>query len=308
MSKDRFEEYFRSNDLFKLRIKEWVDGGAPLSFNPGIFNIDEKGNHFGDLPSTIFISENSNEKNKELSDRFGRIFISRNEMKVFGKILFFDSKYIIGSNLKQKNTLKSWEGLSNVKLPFSDLILIDNYFIRSISKSSGRSSIYNLIQILKGLLPRTCKQGSIRLSIISDDNYDNNYNIKYTENEKNEYRKRTSDDWYQMLLEALKVNFSELCFSVYIAIIPWKKKLNHDRILLTNYIWLDSGHGFDCFDVNGNTKVKTTLKFIPIFSSSEAPNSASSFDCWLTLKDQVKNMIENNIYEKGKIKSNSLLA
>ena len=167
------------------------------------------------------------------------------------------------------------------------MIFIDNYIIK-------QGGISNITDMLKGLIPKDQENGKIRISIITS-----------LFDETIERVEEKGDNWFIELEDSLKNKFRTFTLDISIGIVSLKN-LNHDRAVITNYVWIDSGHGFNCFNEKG-PKVTTTIKFMPIFSPSGNSNASSAFDCWNAMRDHARMLIKSCAYKKGNFNANLLL-
>lgn len=286
MTDDRYEELVKTDPMFLLLEKSCQGGGSRISASPGILDEYEKNESFGEFLSPMYIGVNFK---KEHLMKFGRLIISQSEMNSIGSIIFNDSKYLISDREQKKDTLSSWNDMESVSLPFTDLILIDNYIVKT-------GGIGNVTSLLKALIPKNQEKSKIRLTIIS----------AFFKETRSDIERKTNQ-WYSKLSQTLESKFPKLSFELSVAIIT-RLGLNHDRAVITNYLWIDSGHGFNCFNDNGKPKVTTTIKHIPIFSLSGIhKSSASSYDCWMTMRNHARKLIVSCSYKKGDFEKNMLL-
>jgi hypothetical protein len=286
ISYERWEELFLSDPMFRIFEKASQGGGSRIQLLPGIINNIAEGEIISDFPSFLCLTDKESE---EMSLKYGRLFLSQPEMKSTGKLLFKENIFIVSKTANTANALKSWRGLSNDVIPLTDIIVIDSY----ITKNEG---LENLVEILKSIIPAKQVTVPINISIITALFNDTIQSV----NEKGNL-------FYSDVVKQLKEEFDYLVFDVSLGIFS-NKSLNHDRSILTNYLWIDSGHGFNCFNKRGLPKVTTAIRYLPIFApSGKLESSVSSFEVWMGLRKHAKRLIQKCDYKKGNFHDNLLL-
>lgn len=286
ISYNRWEELFRTNQLVRILEKTSQGGGSKIQLFPGIIDVYSENKMFGEFTSLLCLTD---EKCEELSTKYGRLFISRSNMKNIGKILFQESIYIISRT--SNKTLKSWKELSfdSISIPSTDIVLIDNYIL-------NKGGLENIIELLKGIVPKNQQSVTIKISIITA-----------LFNKSLPQIKEIGNSWYFNFIQNLNKHFRGFVFNVSLAIFS-NRSLNHDRTLLTNYVWIGSDHGFNCFNAKGLPIVSTTVKYLPIFAISGNHDSAvSSYNCWHEFRNHAKQLINNCVFKIGDFDSNLLL-
>ena len=286
ISYERWEELFQIEPMFRMLEKSSQGGGSKIQFLPGIIKSLTETEIINEFPSLICLTEKETDI---LSLENGRLFLSQREMKSTGKILFNNSIFLVSKVPSVKNTLKSWEELATDVIPLTDIVIIDNYLL-------NHEGLENLISIIKGIIPDRQSAGPIKISILTGLFKDTPQQIKDKGNL-----------WYSEFTKQIRAKIKNLSFEVSLGIFS-NISLNHDRSLLTNYIWIDSDHGFNCFTNRGIPKVTTTIKLLPIFSpSGNHKSSVSSFDCWSELRNHAKSLIKKCDFTIGIFKNNLLL-
>lgn len=284
ISYDRWEELFRTNQLVRILEKASQGGGSKIQILPGIIDFYSENKMFVEFTSLLCLTD---KKCDELSTKYGRLFISRSNMKNIGKILFQESIFIISKT--SNKTLKSWKELSFGSIPSTDIVLIDNFIL-------NKEGLENIIELIKGIITKNQQSVTIKISIITA-----------LFNETLPQIKEIGNSWHFNFTRNLNEHFKGFVFNVSLAIFS-NKSLNHDRTLLTNYVWIDSDYGFNCFNNRGLPKVTTTVKYLPIFATSGNHNSAvSSYNCWIEFRNHAKQLIKNSAFKIGEFESNLLL-
>lgn len=286
ISYEKWEELFQLNPMFRMLEKSSQGGGSKIQFSPGIINSITDNEIINEFPSLLCLTERETD---DLSLKNGRLFLSQMEMKSTGKLLFKENIFIVSKESKSENTLKSWEELDNNVIPLTDIVIIDNYILNP-------DGLENLIAILKSIIPENQSAVPIKISIFTGLFKDTLQQI----NEK-------GNQWYTEFTKQIRVKINKLSFDISLGIFS-KLSLNHDRSLLTNYIWIDSNYGFNFFNNRGMPKVTTTIKYLPIFTPSGNHKSAvSPFDCWMELRKHANGLIKNCDFTIGNFENNLLL-
>lgn len=244
-----FHDVAKENKFLINLIKLWARGNRELNFSPNDFkDMVEKENYFEDKVTDIFLLDTDNEFTDKIRNDYGIAAANINTIKDIS-FLFNNFFYFINS----KSKIKSWDFIKNNKHQFNSIVIADNYILKKLYNE-------NLYKLLDNLLPEHLKQVLDLTLIIEKDTVDSKSLEKKHEEVKNEINKLRN---YDINLTILRVS---------------KDKL-HDRNIITNYIWINSGYGFTLF------KDKITLKptnifVFPIINSKEQGinNPKNSYD------------------------------
>ena len=198
------------------------------------------------------------------------------------------------SLLKQNKTLlvrkeetrfsfRKWGDLSKYLLPFTDMVLVDNYIFNNEPFNYEK---YNLIPLLK-ILQRS-KKINYNLLIVSYEGTD---------------RKIKVSEVYSNLLQIRKESDLKFNLGVFIATNEFKE---HDRGIFMNYLRIRSGDSFsNYFDNDGQIKtVGTELNFLPY---TESINAIISEEILRDIKLKIDKSIRKNKYCSAGNISNRLL-
>lgn len=285
---DDYYELAERKDIIKFLEKSSQGGGSKIRLTPGMLKEDSLSGYCSEFPSSVFLTENLDDS---LSSKYGRFFLSTSSMFDMGKLLFEDKKILIEKTGKNRNIRDGWNSIKGLAMPLTDTLLIDNYIL-----SNERDGIWNIIELIRNIIPVNQKYSEIRVAIITA-----LYNDTLSEIE------RKLDQWYEKLGNAFAKSMSGFQIQLSIGIIN-AIGMNHDRTLLTNYAWIDSGSGFKVFDSKNNPKATTTLKHSTILSQrSTFPGTASTHECWLSLRKHAKYLFQNSVRAKGDFNKNLLL-
>lgn len=267
ISIDELIELSKSNPFFKYLVKRSQTGGSRIcdqGFHETVLN-----NQFNDFPRALFLLDISEKECKELEDRFGLLFLCKNNLIEKSRFLFASEVIPVGDMAKKETTLNNWQEFAKFKHPFNSLIIIDNYFWKD------ESEISSLVPLLKSILPDQLsdQKTDFHLTLITYD-----AEIK-TEQSIEARRKEFQEKINNLLYRPFRIKTSIIKHNVI--------DKNHDRNILTNYVWFHSGHSFDYFKEIENknypglpkteTKRTTTLFINGIAHNSISFNSSKSW-------------------------------
>ncbi|WP_340110996.1 hypothetical protein [Maribellus mangrovi] len=207
-----------------LRLwKKSANGECDIDFNssdfPNLEKFEDAIATNANFLSSIFLSTVPSGLCNEIEKNYG--------VKVFSIESLYENLLLSSTHIetidKGTKSHSNWDFLSIFKHPCNTLILVDNYLLKNIDDIEN-----NLIDILDKIIPVNLKI-PFHISI-------------FTKSEHNNTER----------LEKIKKNLSKLRPSINFKITI--HKLNgefHDRTLLTNYLILESGIGFDLFTKRG---------------------------------------------------------
>lgn len=129
------------------------------------------------------------------------------------------------------------------------MIIVDNYlFSDDIKNDDDEKLKYNLLPILKIILPKNLNEGEIfEIAIFTGEDKTHNFDAQL--------------NYFRSLISKIRPNLNlRICFY------GNSQKEFHDRAILTNNLWISSGHGFDIFgkskDVSKPTTINIAFPFI----------------------------------------------
>jgi hypothetical protein len=248
------KEHFESgNGIVKQLVKNWSNGNESLLeckkmnfvINNDLDKQLENDNVY--FNSTLLLDQPISICNS-IRNNYGLQVISPEEIFSNSKIFVEFKKSV----KKDEFYLSMWNVLKDFKYPCNALSIIDNYVLlddKIIKK--------NLIQILEYLLPKSLKI-PFHISIFTLK--EPNSKILNFEN-----KKKFIESEIKFIRPNLKFKLSIFCL---------QDKTEHDRSLITNYLQIDSGSGFDLHGTNNKTTHKTTLNIsFPITATYISDNS-----------------------------------
>lgn len=214
-------------------------------FDKGCVNDIEK------LNSVYFSSRNKIVR-EELSKELGIIVLGKQDISKFEK-LFRERTIAIPKNDEQ---FKKWSDIDfpEYRNTANSLIIIDNYVLKAKIQSES------LLQLLDILLPEKLNT-MFHLSIYT-----------YIES------KEEVDD---IIMEIKKLRQSDL-LDIKIVVCRVGKNEFHDRIIISNNMWIDCGSGFDLF-TRGQANKRTNIRFAFPFMMNPANRKSWENEAYIYL-------------------------
>lgn len=178
------------------------------------------------------------------------------------------------------------------------MIIVDNYlFTDSIGRGADEKLEYNLKPILRELLPESLDEGAIfELAIFTEERKEDNTPLKGFEKQYNFIRSLIS-----RIRPKLKYK---------ICIYAKVKDSFHDRSLLTNNVWISSGHGFDIFGKTKEVKKPTSISIAFPFIQNKLLWCDGAYLNVITKANAICNrLVEKNVnYWGDKKQSNRIIS
>jgi hypothetical protein len=268
------EELNKIEDTSRLRfiLKAYVSGEIGINFlkdqNKSIGPDDE---FFYPRVHEIFFLDEPEAECKKLENSYGLIFISKENMSK-AKFLF---DYSLVPLRKNRFEPKPWKFLNKFKHPFNSMVIADNYLfpnpkIRDNVKNQGpdfiidtelNSSIDNVVELLKNIMPVELNKTTFHLSLVIVD--------KLKEDEERNRNSNKKANNYRIDIHAIQKYLSERLKKVFdypveLTVLRTVSSIQHDRNILTNYIWINSGYGFNIYRQDGKIRQNTHLSFFPL--------------------------------------------
>lgn len=248
--------------------------------------IKTESSFFNDKVSEIFMLDLPEDKCQEIENNYGLMALSANNFKA---IQFLFQSDLISISTKNRN-INSWDFIKKYRHPSNSMILADNYLFADIKKKTD-----NLLPFLKNILPKKLRHRKYQLLILTADAKGTKHpiNINQTQNQ---------------IKTELKKHFP---YSFDIQIIKYKEKNEsgreiHDRNFITNYLWLNSGFGFNLFNKK-QVKKDTHISVYPnTYKSNEWYNyqskkmENSTVNSVLNLRTNLLNQFKTILYKLEK--------
>lgn len=247
ISKFEFKCLTNDNEHLSNLWKKSAGGMIDLDFLennfPDITNLNKTIANDNKLLESIFLTCQREEKCKQIEGKFGIKIISINSIQNYPCDNLFD--ILIKSILKGSKHHFGWDFLSRLKHPCNTLTIVDNYILKDEVLIKE-----NLIPILDTLLP-VHLEIPFHISIFAKRLFpQKNAVTNITTLESIDFQNR-----FKLIDSLIKQKRPELNFKL--GVFEIDKEL-HDRSLMTNYLYLESGSGFDLFKnriANHQTKI-----------------------------------------------------
>ena len=242
-SVEAFEKAALENPLLEMLLESSV----PI-LNPDFQEQMKEGTFYDSGNTKLFFNEAEN--NEQLEADFGCIFI--NSQQLHKTHFLFNWHLIPFTNPHPR--YDSWGFMKQFRHPCNALIVTDNYlFAKKYLNQNKQQLDENLLVLLRELMPPSLKI-PFHLTLIgsSISNYPGREN-----EEKIAYIRNNLEALHNHILIWLERYFS-YPIHLNILITPF-----HDRNILTNYAWINSGNSFTYFE-NRRLHSNTNLSFKPI--------------------------------------------
>ena len=219
-NREKFHELIRTNKFFTALLKQFQSNEIDICF----YRFDEMNSHpanfFNEVDPHALFFINDTEKCRKLAQDYGMIFVSNEIRDDFAECIFgYEADYV--SISKKENKLRNWDFISRYKHPCNSLIISDNYIL-----SDNRKMKNNLLKLVDKLLPEKLER-DFQLIILTGNGRENT----------------DVESRYSFLSEQIGLLRE---YRIELKIVA-KSRDNHDRNLLTNYLWISSGYGFSIF-------------------------------------------------------------
>lgn len=248
-----------TNPLIKHIIKASTSGGS---------DIYELADHFEQINNDISYIKNTNNKspiyllNKEIPEEIRNygLFVANNkdQYKKFAELKLLPRSIKV-NRLKPDNEFKSWQDFFRSNLPLNSLVIADNYLLDK--QENFQNNIY---QILESLLPSNSTE-ELHVAIITKRDLLN------------------PEKKYTQLIEFIRgLNIEKFQLGIYLT----STDKPHDRMIISNYFTLVSGHSLNFINTKNDITKDTSLYYFPIF---EANNIHSHIKDLTVLSKYTKN-------------------
>ncbi len=230
---DKFKLEFLGSQLF------------PYAKSLKEFDIDEV------MLNSIFLTTLDDIDCKKISNKYGILVLNLN-------LIFKSQKLFHDSGIPFPHESRDWDFLDLVKIGASQInicnsiTIIDSYIL-SDNIIDGKKLFsfeekieYNIRPILTSIIPESLSsEMELQITVISGSAKGKKKNESFS----NQYNKLK--DVVQSICQKRNIKFN---LSVYY---DWNDSF-HDRVILTNYLWIGCGHGFDIFKSNNKKCLKPT--------------------------------------------------
>jgi hypothetical protein len=223
-------------------------------------------------PQTVlFIDEPLETEQKKYCKNNGLLFgFKNNYPETWENLSLHGKPKVLPVRNSTRQHFKSWNQLSEYILPFSDLIIVDNYMFDETVWD------YNLFQIIK----KFAEKATVKFNLLL---------VSFANREKLMA--------YKGIEQRIKKKLDDLHISCNLSIVLAKQSFKeHDRGIFTNYLRIKSGDSFVYFDKNG--KFLTSGTDIDFHSLSEPDKFNASEAALSKIKEIIQHLETNNEKEK----------
>lgn len=201
----------------------------------------------------LFLTDFKPEDCRQLEDSFGYSFICGANLSTKWKTFFSDRddavRYITTSlAFEEALRFDSWARLESYKHPVNAVLIVDKYIL---SDKSNQRIDQNLKPLLKSLLPKKKTELPVDVTIIAEQDKQSAYK------EPGKFKTVYDDISLYLSRECphLHVNLSIMKFDRDILYKLSNQGFDiHDRRIITNYFWIESGIGFNIINNRGRVK------------------------------------------------------
>lgn len=256
MSFNQFLQECIGDTIFKYLSKRQNGGGCELKFdlNFDTFNSYCENDKINSFDPVVLIYQTNKQRRTE--NRCGQYYCD------FGFLAADQNDFLEKCSITKdygfaikKRTEHTWKKLlGNAPVYGNSLIIIDNYLL-----SDSDNIDCNLKPLLDILLPE---------NLITE------YNITFVTQDSN----LTLQSRPAKIKELIEDIRPDLNFTVNYFVD--KDKIFHDRVIISNYYWIQCGAGFDLFGIRSKARHSTTLSFIYPFIQNYNPWAVDAF-CYL---------------------------
>jgi hypothetical protein len=242
----QFEALTADEIYFKTLWKKSANGECGIEFIasefPIIKELDECINNKKDFSEAVYLTCEAVELCKEIENSYGIKVICISNLYENEKLFDFHIEPILSGI----NGHTTWSFLEIYKHNCNSLAIVDNYILTDTSVI-----MENLLPILDALLPKRIKT-SFHISVFA----------------KKEFPGRPGKDfklYHDLIRSEIETMRPDLDFKL--GIFQLRREI-HDRNLITNYIYIDSGSGFNLFRNNISIHQTKIIGFYPSFISN----------------------------------------
>jgi hypothetical protein len=246
-----------------------------------------------DIHSVYFLNEPNEIEQNNYRKNNGLLFgFNQNYLDVFKHLILFDKIRKLAVNkdkikgVYEDIFFKNWEKLNDYFTPLTDMVIIDRYIFSKFNynfNDFNKSMDLNLIPMLNVFATKN----PIKFNLLI-----------YTYSEDKNINKKVYD--------YLKIKLNENNVNCNLSIIFSNEKKDHDRAIITNYLWIESGDTFNYFKEGGFNTKGTKLEFHPL---SNAINFYFAQTTLVNVKNQIEKLEnpDKDLMLFGDYKANKLL-
>jgi len=267
-----FESVTKKDPYLFSIWKRSTDGRSKLDFSLGAIAAMSKGpsQMESNMYSSLFLSHDNL---KPQADKVGVIAISSNNLYNHSE-LFNDSGPAINKAARYKwpQVIKAAKAVHN----FNSMVVADNYIFKDVNA--------NLYEILDSLLPQKLDV-VFYITIFS-----------FNDSSEKEIEKRR-----ERLEERIQKMRPSLTKSIKVEVFGCSKDEFHDRGIVTNYLWIEVGAGFDLLKSDGTAKHSTNLHVSYPMIISEERMKCNREGYWNIISDAKKCLKNRGLHSNNRL-------
>lgn len=278
------------------------------------------------IRTIYFLNETDENNQKKYREKYGFLFgFNDNYLEVFKNLILYTKirKLVVNKgvmknvSINEKFIFSNWENLNDYFTPLTDIVIIDRYIFsenleiddlknkeknkydKELEKNKyfdvikkeellvnfNKSIDLNFLPLIKSITSKTNSKFNLLIHTIG-------------------IKKSRNDLVFKIIEEKLKVAKIDCNLSI---VFSSDYNNDHDRAIITNYLWVESGDTFNYFKDQKEFKTKgTKLEFHPLSNSINFIFSHITLD---KVHNQIKDLEKNNkdLMLFGDYKANKLL-
>lgn len=281
ISASRFSQIKESNEWMKMFWKKSSNGECNIDFSdpgdfPYISDLLNRKRNIKEL-NAVYLTTQPDNICRKLSEELG-IVILNNDLVRSCSHLYIDN----GTEFPSDNA-KDWDFLRRLNSVYpavnicNSMIIVDNFlFTDDLKNGDDEKFEYNLKPILKTLLPHYLSNDEVfEIAIFTGEDKDRNFGRQM--------------NYIRSLITRIRPSLKvRLCFY------GKSQSMFHDRAILTNNLWISSGHGFDIFGKTKDVGKPTTVSIAFPFLQNKLLWCDGSY---LNIIRQAQNISQNRLIE-----------
>jgi hypothetical protein len=261
VSSSEFGDLKNKDTWLQMLWKKSANGECGLEFVsrsafPDVKNL-EKAIANTKILNAVFLTTLDDTVCIKQSKRYGVIVLNTSLAKGCKHLFSDNGTEFPSSEAQDWNFLRGLNALYPALNICNSMIIVDNYlFSDNIGNGANEKLEYNLKPMFRELLPEALDEGAIfELSIFTEESKEDGVQLKGFEKQYN---------YISSLISKIRPKL-KYKISIYTKV----KDSFHDRSLLTNNIWISSGHGFDIFGKAKGVKKPTSISIAFPFIQSK---------------------------------------
>lgn len=231
------------------------------------------------VQTVFFLNEQSESEKAKYRKNNGFLFGFMNDYpKIWKKLSLHGKDKNLPVSKSENINFKSWAQLSDYILPFSDLIIIDNYMLDEKKWKN------NLLKIIDEFSNKSSVKFNLLLVSFLHSTDINSYQDKVSK--------------IKDLLKGVNCNLSIILSKELIKV--------HDRDIFTNYLWINSGSSLNYFNNDGNLDIDTKIFFNSLVKKDNMNTSKAALSSIKTIIERLQKLPDKDKRLFGDLKNKLL--